>query len=287
MNVFKLIYTPPTLTAVLSLLFVDSVVLGVDLNSSVKTPDQHYFSPATDPELPVVGSSLIPPDEIPQSALDWRFPHSPQIARFTLIAGDQGGGPIRYNTRFPEVKGNPHPASYYHAAPFLGAEMEFSLARGGILIGGLARRDLWHQGIVGRSVQGDGGTWVVNHFGYRDSAFILGWVFGERYREVPWTSDLSLIYDSGTIAVKMSRLDDGLESEGRVRLIALSMRARLQLQLWSVKRASIGFGPEFHLPIYYSTATDSDLAIQGILKDNLKFKSASAIGAGMTASFVL
>ena len=243
-------------------------------------------APATDPQLPVHNPELIPPAEMPQSALEWRYPHNRQIARFAVIAGDQGGGPIRYNTRFPEVKGNPNPASYYHAAPFFGAEIEFSLARGGILLGGLARPDLWHRGITGRSVKRNEETWTVKQFSFSDSAFILGWVFGERYREVPWSADFSLVYDTGSITVKMSRNGDDKESEGRTRLIALSSRARMQFHLLTMKKVSFGAGPEWHFPLYYSAETDSDADISSILEDNLRFKSASAIGGGMSASFV-
>lgn len=250
-----------------------------------KEPVQVPPVTATDPQLPASHLQKIPDGELPQSARDWHYAHTRQTVKFSFVMGDQGGGPVRYNTRFPEVKGNPHPASYYHAAPFAGAELEFSLARGGILLGGLVRRDLWHKGIEGRSLQYNQETWVVTQFRYVDNALVVGWVFGERYWEAPWTADLSAIYDTGTIKINMMRSTGGTESEGRARLIALSMRGRLQFWWMPLKRVSLGAGPELHAPLYQATQIDSDAEIEPIISSNLSFKSAAAIGATMSASY--
>lgn len=242
-------------------------------------------SSATDPQMPSSQLQTIPPGEIPQSARDWRYPHTKQMARFTVLVGDQGGGPIRYNTRFPQVKGHPHPASYYHTAPFVGAEIEFALARGGIILGGLARRDLWHQGIKGRSLQIEDKTLIVTDFNYTANAFLVGWVFGERYREAPWTSDLSLVYDTATIKINMKPSTGELESEGRASLMAVSLRGRIQFWWMTSQRLSFGIGPELHAPLYGSTQVDSDSQTKTIISDKLHFKSSAALGASASASF--
>lgn len=250
-------------------------------------PAKHQAAPtfATDPQLPPGQTDQIPPGEMPQSARDWKYPHTKQTAKVSLIVGDQGGGPIRYNTRFPDVKGNPHPASYYHTAPFGGAEVEFSVPRGGVLLGGLARRDLWHRGLEGRTVLLSNEPWTVNQFQYSSSAFILGWVFGERYREAPWVADLSFVYDTATIKINMKPSSGDVESEGRARLIALSLRSRFQFLLMSRNRVSLHAGPEFHVPLYSSSTVDSDEKIYDLIEQNLKFKSSAAVGAHLVTGF--
>lgn len=250
-------------------------------NDMAQTP----ASMATDPQMPSSQLQTIPAGEMPQSARDWRYPHTKQIARFTVQVGDQGGGPIRYNTRFPEVKGNPQPTSYYHTAPFVGAEIEFALTRGGIILGGLARRDLWHNGIEGRSIQMEDKTLAITNFNYTANAFVVGWVFGERYREAPWTSDLSLVYDTATIKINMKPSTGAPESEGRARLIALSLRGRLQFWWMTSQTLSLGIGPEIHAPLYSSTQIDSDSEIETIISNKLQFRSSAAVGAGASASF--
>lgn len=222
--------------------------------------------------------------ETPQSDPNWRYPHNPMKVRLGFFIGDQAGGPIRFNTRFPELKSDPHPASYFHSLPLVGGELEYGMKGGGFLLGALVRRDLWHPGIEKRELAVSGQTWMVDDFAVNSTAFIFGWVFGERYREAPWNADIAFVYDRGSADTTLSDSLGDL-SIGQVSIDALSFRARLQFNLYGVGAVSISAGPDFHVPVWQSVTDQSDDKIAEWLATNMELKSSAALGVSMMTSY--
>jgi hypothetical protein len=234
-------------------------------------------------ESPIEGTAEGPPE----SSKKWQYPHTSQRARFGLIAGDQGPGPIRYNTQFPEVKGNPHPASYYHGAANLGAELEFSLKTGALLLGGISRYDLWHSGIKSRTLTRDSVTWRVDRFDFNDSAVVFGWILGDRFREATWSADLALVYDTGSITANMIRIDSGEESEARIGIQAISMRARVLARIYGLSAFIFAAGPEIHLPVWYHVSDRSDSTVKSWVADSLDLRASASIGYVLAISLAI
>jgi len=243
--------------------------------SGAATPAESAL-PAVDSDVQVV--------DIPQSSSLWRYPHTPFKTRFGFVVGDQAGGPVRYNTHFPDVRSDPHPASYFHSLVSIGGEFEYAFKRGGLLLGALIRRDVWHRSIKRRSTTRGSEAWTVEDFAISDSGFLFGWVFGERYREVPWAADLALVYDRGSVDVILGR-SDGSTALGQVNIEALSLRSRFQFGWTSSRAFSFSLGPEIHLPIVQKLSDRSDAVLQDWVKTNLELKAAAALGVSMMASY--
>lgn len=222
--------------------------------------------------------------ETPQNAPNWRYPHNPMKVRLGFFIGDQAGGPIRFNTRFPEVKSDPHPASYFHSLPLVGGELEYGMKGGGLLLGALVRRDLWHPGIEKRELAVNGQIWTVDDFAVNSTAFIFGWVFGERYRESPWNADIAFVYDRGSADTTLSDSIGDL-SIGQVSIDALSFRTRLQFNLYGVGAVGISAGPDFHVPVWQSVTDQSDDKVGEWLATNMELKSSAALGVSMMTSY--
>ncbi len=231
-------------------------------------------------------ASVSSVEQLPQSAVDWQHAHSPQNLRWIFYLGDQGGGPVRYNTQFPEVKKSGKPISYYHGAAFLGAEVQYSLSTGSILLGGVLRRDVWHRDMEGRRVTLDGDSLRVSRFVYSDSAVLLGWVFGRRYREERWTSDATLVYDVGSIKTEFFNETSEQSLRSETTLQALSMRFRLHVWLFSGASFMFGLGPEFHAPLYQRSSAEGHQATKELMSDRLQFKSAAAVGLSLVTALV-
>lgn len=247
------------------------------LNLDLPTPDSDGLAPSRQEETS---------DEIPQSSPNWRYPHTPLKVRFSVYLGDQVGGPIRFNTRFPEVKSDPHPASYYHALPLVGGELEYAVARGGVLLGAQFRRDLWHSGIKGRSLKVEEKIWQVDDFSVSSSSFVFGWMFGERYREAPWTADLALVYDRGSAEATLSD-EMGVMAIGQSGIESLSLRSRLHLSLGGSGHFNFSLGPDFHVPMWQSTSDQSDGVVKNWFSRHTKLESVAAVGFSLMTNYRL
>ena len=228
---------------------------------SAEAPLPAPLPPAIPVDEPSLSNQLENPTDTPQSAPNWRYPHTPMKVRLAFYLGDQAGGPVRFNTRFPEVKDDPHPASYFHTLPMIGGELEYAKKWGGILVGALFRRDIWHSGIKGRSLKIDDQEWAVDDFSMNSSGLVIGWVFGERYREAPWISDIALVYDRGSADTSLSAAN-GSTAIGQVGIEALTLRSRLQFNLRGSSSVNFSAGPEFHVPVWQSMTDQSDDAIK-------------------------
>ena len=224
------------------------------------------------------------PSDIPQSSVLWQYPHTPFKVRFGFFVGDHMGGPIRFNTRFPEIKSDPHPASYFHSLASAGGEMEYAMTSGGVLLGAIFRRDLWHKGIVGRSLAVDGEVWQVDDFSVNSAAFTLGWVFGERYREVPWSADISLVYDRGSADAVMMR-SSGATAIAQNSIEALTLRSRLHLHTRVSTAMNISAGPDIYVPMWQDNADRSDEVLRAWFSEKVQLKSSSALGLSVMGSY--
>ena len=266
--------------------------LGVIFFSSTATLAPLTAGTSTDVAPDLRGNSKsqelgIEAGSLSQSSAQWRNPKTPSRARVGLSLGDQAGGPVRYNTRFPELKSDPNPASYYHAQAFVGLEAEYGLQSGALLIGGLSRRDLWHRSIAARSVVQNGEDWMVEDFDFSDQAFLIGWVFGERYREAAWSADFALVYDQAVIKASMSREVVPSTSNAKVSLSAASFRTRIHFSKVSSGPFQLSAGPELHLPVWSQLKDDSDINIRSWVGKSVDLKNSAAVGFGIMTSLRL
>lgn len=208
---------------------------------------------------------------------------TPYTGRFALEAGDQAGGPVRYNTRFPTPGNDPNPSSYYHSQAFLGANFEVAFAKGAFQFGVLTRRDLAHRAIEGRMDTGpDGIAWTVNEMEFRSNAITCGWLFGRMYREAPWRVSLASVIDVARVKAIVGA-DNHESYKIESNLIALSLRGRAMWRVLGVHALDLHAGPELHVPVYSkrSTKTDDDTAPDS--GDLIDLKSSAAIGLAIEA----
>lgn len=229
-------------------------------------------------------TDAIPIPEVSQSADHWNFEHTPMSIRIGLAAGMEGGGPIRYNTRFPEVKPNPHPTSYYHAPSFFSVEVEYAFKYGALLLGVVSRRDFAHNGITSRSVIHEGDVWTVDRFEFHDTGLMFGWVFGERFREAWWSADFTFIGDRGGISSRMTRSSIPAKSEAQVNISAVSFRARASVGLFNAGFFQLSAGPEIHIPAWYRIYDKSDLELQPWIANALDLKASAGLGLAVMSS---
>jgi hypothetical protein len=223
--------------------------------------------------------------ELPQNPAQWRFPHTQSRLRLSMAGGLQAGGPIRYNTRFPEAKSDPHPPSYFHAPSFVSAEIEYALKYGSILVGVVTRRDEAHNGIKSRTAIHDGQVWRVGRFKFTDTGAMLGWVFGEPYREAWWTADFTLIYDRGRVDSDLAQVDTFDVFPARVNISALSWRSRLNIGVFRAGNFQVSLSPEIHVPLWYKVLDQSDTRIRPWVADTVQLKGSAALGLGVRAGF--
>ena len=220
-----------------------------------------------------------------QNSPRWKVPRTPQSFRIGINAGDHGGGPVRYNTRFPEVKSDPHPASYYHGPAFAAVEVEFVTSAGGLILQVVTRRDLWHKAIAGRSVTHEGEIWSVDAFHFADQGAYLGWMLGERYREAPWMVDFGLMYEQALVTAKMSTLANPERPyEFKERLDACSARARAQFCTTGSGTLQACVGPEIYIPLFSRKYDGSQAALYGWVSDQLQLKNSAAVGLTLGSS---
>jgi hypothetical protein len=216
---------------------------------------------------------------VAQNSPDWKIPHKPQRFRFGLSLGDMAGGPVRYNTQFPDLKGDPHPASYYHAQSFYGIEVEWSLSAGGLILQYLSRQDSWHRNIVNRSTEEQGQSWTVKTFNFKDTGFYLGWVLGERYFEAPWSVDLGFAYDVAEIKGSMVQTIAPSEANDfRLHLESISGRTRILFCTTGSGFYQFGFGPEIYMPLWSRMYDGSQKLLYGWVGDRLQLKNSAGIG---------
>ncbi len=275
----------PNVAVVLFWLHVTCCVLALAAPAGVAQEGQ--FPPPAPPSDQTVEDQIARPSnpsDIPQSSVLWQYPHTPFKVRFGFFVGDHMGGPIRFNTRFPDVKSDPHPASYFHSLASAGGEMEYAMTSGGILLGAIFRRDLWHRGIVGRSLTAEGDVWRVEDFSVNSTAFTLGWVFGERYREVPWSADLALVYDRGSADVVMMR-SSGVTAIAQSYIEALTLRSRFHVHTRVSTSVNISAGPDIYIPVWQVTEDRSDEALRSWFSEKVQLKSSSALGLSVMVNY--
>lgn len=248
-------------------------------------------APATAPVSPAIGAALDskapqppPPVGPKHNAENWHYPHTPMLMRLGLAAGMAAGGPIRYNTRFPEVKPDPHPTSYFIAPSFVSIEVEYSFTNGALLLGLVSRKDLAHQGIKSRRVTHEGDSWTVDSFAFSDTGIIVGWIFGERFNEAWWWADLAVIGDRGGVDAKMTRSSVPSTSHAQVNITAVSFRARASAGIFNAGPFQLSAGPEIHLPVWYRLSDQSDLELRSWVSDTLALKASGSLGLAIMTS---
>lgn len=220
-----------------------------------------------------------------QSTFDWKYNHTPFKYRIGISAGDHAGGPIRFNSQFPEVKANPHPASYYHATSFAGVEFEKAMTTGGLLISMLKRKDFAHRGINGRSIAVNNEIWTVENFEYSGNALFIGWTLGSRFREAIWSIDLGFIYDRDSIDFSVIKSTFETRAIGQMNIEALSFRSRLHGGPVSSNPFQISLGPEIHVPVWQRISNRSDPDLKSFVDNSLDLKASAAIGLGLLTSY--
>jgi hypothetical protein len=162
--------------------------------------------------------------------------------------------------------------------------MEYAMTSGGVLLGAVFRRDLWHRGIVGRSLAADGDVWRVNDFSVNSTAFTFGWIFGERYREVPWSADLSLVYDRGSADAVMMR-SSGATAIAQSYIEALTLRSRFHFQTRVSSSLNISAGPDIYVPIWQDMQDRSDEALRSWFSEKVQLTSSSALGLSVMGNY--
>ena len=265
------------------------VVLCLPSSSFSQVPSEPTLgnapmSPATGAAIDSKVPQTTPPDGPKHNNANWRYPHTPMLMRLGLAAGMEAGGPIRYNTRFPEVKPYPHPTSYFMAPSFVSIEVEYSFTNGAILLGLVSRQDLAHPGIKSRRVTHEGESWTVDRFEFSDTGLIVGWIFGERFNEARWWADLSVIGDRGGVDATMTRPSVPSSSRAQVNITALSFRARASAEIFNAGPFQLSAGPEIHLPIWYRLSDQSDLELRPWIADTLALKASGSLGLAIMTS---
>jgi len=211
------------------------------------------------------------------------FQHAvtPYRMRLSLEAGDQAGGPVRYNTRFPTRAGDPNPASYYHAQAYFGLGLEYASNKGALQIGALTRRDIIHRKHADEVYLEDGVTpWRVEFLAFHSEAFSVGWVFGKVYREAPWKASLATVYDQTSLSTKVVREATGEYSAIDLVLRSFALRGRLMMRLLGTDYLDLHAGPDCHIPIYSMSRKLDRQGIEGKVSNDLELKSSAAVGLG-------
>lgn len=205
---------------------------------------------------------------------------SPYSFRFALEAGDQAGGPVRYDTRFPTAATDPNPSSYYHTQVFAGANIEVPFSRGALVIGGLLRKDFAHRTIEGRSDVGpDGVIWTVKKMEFRGYGLSAGWIFGRMYREAPWKASLASVVDVARVSTQIEdTMNPSRVYESESNLIAMSMRGRVLWRFFGTGIFDFHMGPELHIPLYSRRKATPSSDEASWVGDTVDLKSAAAIG---------
>lgn len=205
---------------------------------------------------------------------------SPYSFRIAIEGGDQLGGPVRYDTRFPTAGKDPNPSSYYHTQAFAGANFEIPFSKGALVVSGLMRKDLAHRSMEGRSDFGsDGALWTVKKMEFRSYALSCGWIFGKMYREAAWKASLASVVDVARVSTQIEDLSDSnrvYESDSN--LIAMTLRGRVLWRLFGTGMVDFHMGPELHLPVYSRKSTKSSTEDASWVGDTVDLRSSAAIG---------
>ncbi len=215
--------------------------------------------------------------------------HAPSVTpinqRFSIFAGDQAGGPVRYNTRFPTEAKDPNPTSYYRAQSFIGVGVEMASTQGAFLLEGLIRKDFSHHSPVERIDRLGDSDVEVKKFNFESRAMILGWVFGSLYQEASWKSSLGLVTEYSKLNIQTYNINQDLSVDSSYQMWSWSLRSRIEGQLVSNNLFDVYFGPELHLPIYSFKMKDEEANVPEDLFKVLDFKNSAAIGLGMSIGF--
>lgn len=201
--------------------------------------------------------------------------------RLSLDFGDQLGGPVRYNTRFPVEPKDPNPSSYYHTQAYAGISAEYALAKGAIQFGLLTRRDLAHRGFKDRVLTDfNGALWRVEELNFHSDAVTVGWVFGEMYREAWWKASLASVWDQAVLNTTL--VNEATSEYSKITLImrAVSLRAKVMVRVLGTGAMDFHIGPDCHLPIYSLMRKLDRQSIEGFASSRLELKNSAAIGLG-------
>lgn len=239
-------------------------------------------TPAIAQEVKAQGSRLSA-QQIKDNDPQKMHPVTPYNWRFSVDGGDQAGGPIRYNTRFPTEATDPNPASYYHSQAFAGLTIEKAFPRGGLQLGVISRRDVAHTHFSGRSIDRDDGSWTVKDMTFHSDAVTLGWVFGTLYRESTWKASLTAVMDRAEVRTTVVNDTSSTEGNGAMALTALSMRSRLAWRILGLGALDMHAGPELHVPIYSRASNTVDSNVEPWLAEQVQLKSSGAVGLNIEA----
>ncbi|MCX6124520.1 MAG: hypothetical protein NTV34_07190 [Proteobacteria bacterium] len=191
---------------------------------------------------------------------------TPYQWRFSLDIGDQAGGPVRYNTRFPDDAVDPNPGSYYHAQAFAGVSVEYAFSKGVFQWGLFTRRDIAHGNIAGRTYSSDGRLWTVDKFAFKSDGVAIGWVLGR-----------AVVADRARLSISLKE-DKNLERTVDVSMWAASLRSRVMFRMLGKDSLDLHIGPELHVPIYAHTTKPSLDSEEGRLAQIADVKNSAAIG---------
>ncbi|MCX6118363.1 MAG: hypothetical protein NT027_12530 [Proteobacteria bacterium] len=218
------------------------------------------------------------------------FIATPVSYRLSIFAGDQGGGPVRFNTRFPTESIGQNPTSYYHTQAFAGFGLEVTVDTGAILIESIVRRDLAHPNIESRIIDEERDKIdqkVINDFSFDSVAIVTGWAFGSPYRQAWWRASLSVLTERTNMRVN---IQDRIASSQQIvtatyTLWSWSLRARAFFQIAQLGPVDFLLGPEIHLPIYSFVISREDAGIPNWMNERLDLRSSAAIGASFAVSY--
>ncbi len=204
--------------------------------------------------------------------------------RVSLLLGDQLGGPVRYNTRFPTTATDPNPASYYHGQAFLGLGYELPLSTGAVLLEGIVRRDLAHPSIVNRELSMDSQTYSVEEFSFGSQALVFGWGFGTQYKESLWRSSLAVVTDRTIVKTTLYRVTDPVNFTSTYTLWAWSLRGRVLFKVYNFGIFDFHAGPDLHMPIYSFLVSRESENTPDWVKQTVDLKSSAAVGISLESS---
>jgi hypothetical protein len=214
-------------------------------------------------------------------------PYSPFNWRLFIELGDEAGGPVRYNTRFPTEAKDPNPASYYHTMAYAFTGLDRSFATGALRLGVGMRQDFAHQGFKDRRELIDGGEYVVNSVTIRNQSAMMGWIFGTSYAERLWESSLAGVFDLTHAKVDMARVDDSETFANEMSLASLSLRGGLQWNVLRMSNFALTIGPSIHIPVFSRVIMKRVSDKTPWFEDRLDLKNSASVGLGLFITSIL
>jgi hypothetical protein len=168
------------------------------------------------PEASLKGVALceeLTSNNSPQNSTDFSHPKTSYMMRIGVIGGDEVGGPVKYNTRFPKSPTPPNPASYYRGLGKTLLHLEAPFEQKGAFVLGLGKKFDWSKRKIDSQFnQTDGLEVKIQQFRQSTVSTYFGWAVGESFIQSPWLAYLLLGYDQSQIDfVLNSRASEGFE----------------------------------------------------------------------------